>query len=49
MLALNLAQKETGHFSRNSLFETIKLKNTRLVVVILTVFGMRGVFIFFDV
>lgn len=30
--------KETGHFSRNSLSETIKLKNTRLVVSSFTVF-----------
>jgi hypothetical protein len=27
-----LAEKLTGHFSRNSLSETIKLKNTRLVL-----------------
>jgi hypothetical protein len=32
-------KNRTGHFSRNSLPETIKLKNTRLVVSSFTVFG----------
>jgi len=38
-LLLTAKKNRTGHFSRNSLPETIKLKNTRLVVSSFVVFG----------
>jgi len=37
-------KKKTDHFSRNSLPETIKLKNTRLVVSSFTVFEYMSYF-----
>ena len=39
LLLLTAKKNRTGHFSRNSLPETIKLKNTRLVVSSFVVFG----------